>query len=187
MSWSIKELICGNKFLGYAFSSSGGNFSASYCGALQEQVVSSKINNNGKPYITVKSTKDILEMADAEGYVSSGADAGSTQCVALVKAVVPALGSTKDSNYKARWARGDRVTDETAPKLPSGAVIGYGFDSAGYYQSNTSGNHVAIFLSYSKGKLTVLDQWTGHPASQRETPLKNKDWYVVTVKPQKNA
>jgi hypothetical protein len=109
-----------------------------------------------------KSSVDDLQKKAAEqgGWLSSGADQGSKECVALVKAAVPELGSTRD------WKAGEPVTPGD-PNLKPGTPVGTGWDKDGNYPSNSSGNHVGIFDSWVKdgqGNITginILDQNSG--------------------------
>ncbi|NKC29568.1 BPSL0067 family protein [Falsiroseomonas selenitidurans] len=188
MSWSIDSVMCGNSFLGYVYRAHGGSFAAWHCGLLQQQNTAKQINQPGKPYVSPKSAEEILKMADADGFVSSGADAGSGQCVALVKAAVPALGATKDWKTKAsRWCKAEKVTETSIAGLAAGTVIGYGFDAEGKYASLSSGNHVAILVSSTGSKATILDQWksaakkTEQKAKTHVVDITTKDWYVVTL------
>jgi hypothetical protein len=183
MGWSIDSLMCGDKFLGYLFNSFHGPFDGSYCSQLQQQSVGAQINVPGKPYVSAKSADQILAMADENGFVSSEADSGSGQCVALVKAAIPALGATS------KWCAGDALDSTVIAKLLPGTAIGYGFDpGTGAYPSAPTGNHVAIFVSAKGPMATILDQWqhkskgTLQKAMTHETNIDATDWVVVTRK-----
>ncbi len=183
MGWSIDSLMCGDKFLGYVFNCFDGPFDPSYCGQLQQQTVAAQINVPGKPYVSAKSADQILAMADDNGFVSSGADTGSGQCVALVKAAIPALGATSN------WCAGDALDSAGIAKLLPGTAIGYGFDpTTGAYPSAATGNHVAIFVSANGSMATILDQWqhkskgTKQKAKTHETNIDATDWVIVTRK-----
>lgn len=186
MGWDIKSILCGDDFLGYSFKSTGGNFSAGFCSELQQKVVSKAINAPGRPYVSAKSYQDILKLADEDGFVSSGADAGSRQCVALVKAAIPGLGPATNN-----WCKGDDVTDGNVADLLPGTAIGYGFVANGLYASHTTGNHVAIFVSAKDGDVKILDQWYRNEEKYQEATvhsvdLSMKSWSIVTrVEPKK--
>lgn len=88
-----------------------------------------------------------------------GRSAGSGQCVALVHAANPGIGST------ACWACGEPVRGNTS--LRPGTVIAT-FDRCGRYANATDGSsHAAIYLGQNEQGIQVLDQWSGSPAAIR--------------------
>ncbi len=88
-----------------------------------------------------------------------GRSTGSGQCVALVYAANPGLGST------ACWACGEPVQGNTS--LQPGTVIAT-FDRAGRYANARDGSsHAAIYLGQNEQGVQVLDQWSGSPAAVR--------------------
>ncbi len=91
-----------------------------------------------------------------------GRSTGTGQCVALVQATTPGLGTT------ASWVRGDKVQGNTA--LVPGTAIAT-FSSSGHYANATDGSsHSAIYLSQNADGMQVLDQWNGKAASVRTIP-----------------
>jgi hypothetical protein len=184
MGWSISSVLCGDDFLGYVFKNYGGTLSQSVCSDLQRQSVAKEINVPGKPYVSDKGYQDILAMADADGFVSIKPDEGSHQCVALVKAAIPALGAT------GKWRKGNDLSNSNIANVPVGAAIGYGFVD-GRYLSMENGNHVAILVSVDGGDVKILDQWDHdngkyQVAEVHSVDLSLKRWSVVTrVQPEK--
>ena len=88
-----------------------------------------------------------------------GRSAGSGQCVALVYAASPGIGST------GCWACGEPVRGNTS--LRPGTVIAT-FDRCGRYANATDGSsHAAIYLGQNEQGIQVLDQWSGSPAAVR--------------------
>lgn len=88
-----------------------------------------------------------------------GRSAGSGQCVALVYAATPGIGST------ACWTGGAAVRGNTS--LQPGTVIAT-FDKCGRYANATDGSsHAAIYLGQNEQGIQVLDQWSGSPAAVR--------------------
>ena len=91
-----------------------------------------------------------------------GQSAGSGQCVALVEAVDPAIGPTRD------WKEVQLVQGNAS--LAPGTVIAT-FNTAGRHANATDGSsHAAIYLGQDKGGMQVLDQWAGKPAAVRTIP-----------------
>lgn len=188
MGWVINSLMSGNTFFGYEYQSTGGSFAQGQCSALQQKNASHEINKPGKPYICPKSAEEILKLKDSNGFVNVSPDLGSGQCVALVKAVVPALGATKDWITKEmRWCKAEKVTAANLGTLLTGTVIGYGFNTEGKYPSASSGNHVAVFIKKDGEKASIIDQWhnttsgTKQEAMQHSVNIGKKEWYVVTL------
>jgi hypothetical protein len=94
-----------------------------------------------------------------------GRSTGSGQCVALVRASNPAIGST------AHWVRGDPVRGNAS--LQPGTAIAT-FAPSGHYANSTDGSsHSAIYLGQNANGVQVLDQWTGSPAAVRTIPWSN--------------
>lgn len=188
MGWIINSIMSGNTFFGYEYQSTGGAFGATQCSILQQKTTSNEINKPGKPYICPKSSEEILKLKDTNGFVNAGPDLGSGQCVALVKAVVPALGATKNySTGELRWCKAEKITTSNLDKILPGTVVGYGFNSEGKYPSNSSGNHVAIFIKKDGEMMAVIDQWhsvskgTKQEAKQHNQSVTKRDWYIVTL------
>jgi hypothetical protein len=117
-----------------------------------------------------------------------GRSTGSGQCVALVRATNPALGST------ANWVRGAAVQGNTS--LPPGTPIAT-FAASGRYANATDGSsHAALYLGQNAQGVQVLDQWSGSPAAVRTIPWNNPGgaaantgsaFHVVTAAPTQNA
>ncbi len=94
-----------------------------------------------------------------------GRSAGSGQCVALVQAVDPSVGTTRT------WAPGAPVEGNTG--LTPGTVIAT-FDGSGRYANATDGSsHAAVYLGQDEHGVRVLDQWSGSPAAIRTIPWTN--------------
>ena len=88
-----------------------------------------------------------------------GRRVGSGQCVALVYATTPGIGSTRC------WSCGEPVQGNT--RLQPGTVIAT-FDRCGRYANATDGSsHAAIYLGQNEHGIQVLDQWAGSPAAVR--------------------
>ncbi len=104
-------------------------------------------------WVTGKSVDDLLKETK-DGYLSSGPDAGSHECVALVKHAVPGIGSAKD------WKEGEKIKGPDDPPLAPGTAIATFKD--GKYQNNNTGNHAAIVIGpgeqNGKKGYWVLDQ-----------------------------
>ena len=102
------------------------------------------------------------------GAVASGYDqylgqtVGTGQCVALLQAADPGIGSTSS------WVQGSQVMGNSA--LQPGTPIAT-FDGSGQYANATDGSsHAAIYLGQNAQGIQVEDQWLGHPASTRTIP-----------------
>jgi hypothetical protein len=94
-----------------------------------------------------------------------GRSTGSGQCVALVRAADPAIGSTGG------WVRGDPVRGNV--NLQPGTAIAT-FAPSGRYTNSTNGSsHSAIYLGQNAHGMQVLDQWAGSPAAVRTIPWSN--------------
>jgi hypothetical protein len=94
-----------------------------------------------------------------------GRSTGSGQCVALVRATNPAIGST------GCWVRGDAVRGNV--NLQPGTAIAT-FAPSGHYANATDGSsHSAIYLGQTAQGIQVLDQWAGSPAAVRTIPWNN--------------
>ena len=100
---------------------------------------------------------------DLSSYI--GQSVGTGQCVALVKAANPALGSTSG------WAAGATVQGNTT--LAPGTPIAT-FDGANRYANATDGSsHAAIYLGQDQRGMLVMDQWAGSNAAIRTIPWSN--------------
>ena len=107
-------------------------------------------------------TQSVGSAGDAAYRKYIGRSTGSGQCVALVCASNPAIGST------AQWVRGDPVRGNTS--LQPGTPIAT-FGPSGRYTSATDGSsHAAIYLGQTPQGVQVLDQWSGSPAAVRTIP-----------------
>jgi hypothetical protein len=183
MGWSVESIVCGNQFLGYIYKTFGGSLDAEHCSRLQVHTVAAQLNVPGKPYVAAKSPDEILAMADEDGFVWPPSDPGSGQCVALVKAAIPALGPTQ-ADGEPNWCKGDGIDSSNVSKFLPGTAIGYGFNSDGEYVSRARGNHVAILVSAEGGKIRILDQWQHSDDEQEakvhEVNIGDRDWGVVT-------
>jgi hypothetical protein len=94
-----------------------------------------------------------------------GHSIGTGQCVALVRATNPAIGST------GLWVRGEPVHGNAS--LRPGTAIAT-FAPSGHYANATDGSsHSAIYLGQTADGVQVLDQWTGSPAAVRTIPWSN--------------
>jgi hypothetical protein len=95
--------------------------------------------------------------ADLSRFV--GRSVGSGQCVALVRAANPDLGSTHG------WTGGSPVQGNTAIK-PGTAIAT--FDSSNRYANKMDGSsHAAIYLGQDERGIQVVDQWAGSTAGVR--------------------
>jgi hypothetical protein len=180
MGWSAQSIFCGNDFFGFVYRSFGGSLTEADCGKLQTKAGARAINVPGSPYVSNLSCDGILALADSAGFVSTGPDTGSHQCVALVKAGIPALGPT------GQWQKGDDIDPARLGDLQPGTAIGYGFDSSGNYPSHATGNHAAIVAHITRDSLSVLDQWDRGTAKQPAkihfiNPSLRK-WSIITRK-----
>lgn len=104
-----------------------------------------------------KGVPELIKQAQEQGgWLSTGPDKGSKECVALVKTAVPELGSTD------KWKAGEPVTPGD-PNLKPGTPIGTGWNDKGEYPNNSSGNHVGIFDGWDPktGEMKILDQNSG--------------------------
>jgi hypothetical protein len=91
-----------------------------------------------------------------------GRSVGTGQCVALVRASNPNIGST------GCWVRGDPVRGNV--NLQPGTPIAT-FAPSGHYANATDGSsHSAIYLGQTAQGVQVLDQWAGRPAAVRTIP-----------------
>jgi hypothetical protein len=116
-------------------------------------------NPPGKPFVSRKSTQEILGMAQ-NGFVATGPDAGSHQCVPLVKAAIPEIGATP------QWKKGANISGPNAPPLQPGTAIASGWDKSGNYPNNSTGNHAAIVDKVDPdGTVHVIDQYDHRDAN----------------------
>jgi hypothetical protein len=94
-----------------------------------------------------------------------GRSTGTGQCVELVRATNPAIGSTGG------WVRGEPVRGNVS--LQPGTAIAT-FAPSGHYANATDGSsHSAIYLGQTAHGIQVLDQWAGSPAAVRTIPWSN--------------
>ena len=94
-----------------------------------------------------------------------GRSVGSGQCVALVRAALPAVGPSST------WTAGAPVQGNTG--LQPGTPIAT-FTSASRYANATDGSsHAALYLGQDAKGVQVLDQWLGSAASVRTIPWSN--------------
>jgi len=143
---------------------------------------------------TTKTTEEILKEAKASGgWLASGGDKqinGGTECVALVKTVVPELRnvSTRD------WRQGEDIKGDAVPNLQPGTAIANGWDKDGKYPSSSSGNHAMVYMGPDPdvpGNIIVVDQYgprdgrngersrKGRPAEKRSVPPSELNGYSV--------
>lgn len=105
-------------------------------------------------WVSERHPEDLIKSANG-GWISGGADRGSKECVALVKAAIPELGPTKDWKQGAPLRPGEYIAPGTA--------IAKGFDKDGNYPSNPSGNHAALFVEWGdrggKPGMWLAEQW----------------------------
>lgn len=94
-----------------------------------------------------------------------GRRVGSGQCVALVQAVQPEVGPTRN------WTCGEWVQGNA--RLQPGTPIAT-FDPSSRYANATDGSsHAAIYLGQSAEGIQVLDQWASKEAAVRTIPWSN--------------
>lgn len=118
-----------------------------------------------------KSVDELLKDAKG-GHLSSGADAGSTECVALVKHAVPELQGVRARD----WKEGEKIKGPDNPPLKPGTALAT-FDN-GRYQNKSTGNHAVVFKEYGtdgeRQGMWVLDQSDGNVADRRFIPFDNQ-------------
>ena len=88
-----------------------------------------------------------------------GQSVGSGQCVALVQAARPEVGTTSG------WVRGSAVRGNS--DLQPGTVIATFNGAGGYANAQDGSSHAAIYLGQDEHGIQVLDQWAGKPAAVR--------------------
>jgi hypothetical protein len=132
-----------------------------------------------KPFVSRKNSGEIQGMGQ-NGFVAVGPDAGSHQCVPLVKAAIPEIGATP------LWRKGPDISGPDDPNLQPGTAIAKGWVD-GKYPNNSTGNHAAIFDHVDEnGRVWVIDQWDHgdglpHPAQLRRLgPGEEKDYSTIT-------
>lgn len=105
---------------------------------------------------------------------------GSRQCVALVQKYAKAP-------LTALWKEGKAVGDVHI--LAKGTVIATFVD--GKYESHSTGNHAALFVSTGQGGIWIMDQWandkTKPKVSKRFIRSKGKTPSGAFVDPSNNA
>lgn len=111
-------------------------------------------------------TAPLTQCAGAGAYENYiGRSTGSGECVALVRATNPSIGSTT------HWGCGAQVQGNTS--LQPGTVIAT-FAPSGRYANATDGSsHSAIYLGQTAQGVQVMDQWAGSPAAVRTIPWNN--------------
>jgi hypothetical protein len=83
---------------------------------------------------------------------------GTGQCVAYVQRAA-------NAPYTGQWRPGVQVMTAAPGSIVKGTVIATLVD--GVYPNHAHGNHAAIYLSHDSHGIRVMDQWTGHPVSER--------------------
>jgi len=151
---------------------------------LYPDLPSEESNTPGKRYVSPLSPKEILGKMDKDGFVSSGGDKGSHQCVPLVKEAVPQLGPTSG------WRKGADITGPDDPNLQPGTAIGYGFNPDSTFPHNKTGQHAGIAGGRGPdGKQTITDQFDhrdkNHPDASFQRAENHslnfeKHWSVIT-------
>ncbi|WP_082910882.1 BPSL0067 family protein [Magnetospirillum moscoviense] len=115
-----------------------------------------------------KSIKELKEEAKG-GYLSSGPDQGSEECVALVKHATPELQGLRASD----WKEGEKIKGAGDPPLKPGTALAT-FEG-GKYQNKSTGNHAVVFDRYGEenGKkgMYVLEQAHNFPAREKFIPF----------------
>ncbi|CAA7614338.1 conserved hypothetical protein [Magnetospirillum sp. LM-5] len=120
-----------------------------------------------------QASKGIDELLkDAKGgHLSSGPDAGSRECVALVKHATPELQGIRASD----WKEGEKIKGAGDPPLKPGTALATFED--GKYQNKPTGNHAVVFEKYGtqggKQGMWVLDQSDRQSADRRFIPFDN--------------
>ncbi|WP_216851345.1 BPSL0067 family protein [Acidisphaera sp. L21] len=124
-----------------------GQFGVAHGDATLQSGVSGTGPVNGRPIVAT----------DIDRFM--GRSVGSGQCVALVQAANPDIGSTHC------WSGGTPVRGNT--NLQAGTVIAT-FDSGNRYANHTDGSsHAAIYLGQNEQGIQVVDQWAGSTAAVR--------------------
>jgi len=90
-------------------------------------------------------------------YVSSGADAGSKECVAAVKALAGAPATPA-------WRRGAKVKGNHHV-MPGAAIATFPVVRNAHFGFK---GHAAIFIRHTADGFEVYDQWNGTPLQRRE-------------------
>ncbi|MBF0325687.1 MAG: BPSL0067 family protein, partial [Alphaproteobacteria bacterium] len=115
-----------------------------------------------------KMHQQVRDAQSGNKHISSGADKGSQECVALLKTFRSDLGSTKD------WKAGAPVKDNGG--IEPGDALGKGFDKDGNYPSNSAGNHAIVITEVERdtsGKVVsvkIAEQWAARPAHGNRGP-----------------
>jgi hypothetical protein len=103
----------------------------------------------------------IANLRDCEAklgtYVSSGADAGSKECVAAVKALAGAPATFA-------WRRGERVKGNLLV-MPGTAIATFPLTRNTHFGFK---GHAAILIRHTAAGFEVYDQWNGTPLHRRE-------------------
>ena len=129
-------------------------------------------------------TKRIADAQAKGDYISSWADAGSHQCVALVKTARPDLGSAHGD-----WKQGEQVTPDN-PNIKPGDALATGWDKNGNYPNNATGNH-AVYVTEvhhdpetgNIDKIKIAEQYEGQPVQTKEwAPERFQKYFVINHK-----
>ena len=116
---------------------------------------------------TDKWQKEASENKRAPNRLSSGRDAGSTECAPLVKHLIPEIGGTNT------WQPGSKITAPGQPPVEPGTAVAVFQD--GKYTGESGKAHAGIFLGYGKenGKEGILlfDQSNSQDAGQHFFPF----------------
>jgi peptidoglycan hydrolase-like protein with peptidoglycan-binding domain len=134
-------------------------------------------------------TADAIVRDAKGGWVSSGPDAGSKECVALVKATVPEL---QGKSAKTDWRKGEDFKAVGDPPIKPGTALANGWDKNGKYPSKSTGNHALVYYGpdpNDSSKVIVVDQYApkngkaGQPATRHSWPAERLQGYsVIRVK-----
>lgn len=156
--------------------------------ARQGEKAGVKVGLYAEGHQASKSVGDLLKDAKG-GHLSSGPDAGSKECVALVKHATPELQGVRASE----WKEGEKIKGPNDPPLKPGTSLATFED--GKYQNKSTGNHAVVFDRYGeeggrKG-MYVLEQARNLPVQSKfipfgdpnEKPIYQAEKYSVIKKP----
>jgi len=156
-------------------------FDPKYSDNIQIADASEQMNSGpNAPFVAKGSPDDILQRAkDNGGWLAFGADRQymeGKECVALVKAAVPEVGPT------GQWHRGEDIQGDGNPPLKPGTAIASGWNAKGDYDSNSRGNHAAVFVRYgidpatNKPAMQILDQYGPRENPHRDAQSARIHW-----------
>jgi len=121
--------------------------------------------------LDANATKATAQTKSGAAFIASdyaqyvGRSVGSGQCVALVQAANPSIGSTRN------WQCGVPVQGNS--DLRPGTIIAT-FDGSDRYANTLDGrSHAAIYLGQNDRGIQVMDQWAGNTAAARTIPWTN--------------